>query len=75
MQFLKSFPFLLYKTFYQSYKFQNLDIMCHLDAFYPRALKGCQGIVFTHGLRMGGRVGGQSAGKSLSGLYLRNPKV
>ena len=39
--------------------------------FYPTALKGCRGIVFTHGVRMGGRV----AGKSLSGLYLRNRKV
>ena len=39
--------------------------------FYPTALKGCWGIVFTHGVRMGGR----AAGKSLSGLYLRNCKV
>ena len=22
--------------------------------FYPTALKGCQGVVFTHGVRMGG---------------------
>ena len=27
--------------------------------FYPTALKGCQGIVFTHGVRMGGWVGGR----------------
>ena len=26
--------------------------------FYPTPLKGCRGIVFTHGVRMGGRVGG-----------------
>ena len=39
--------------------------------FYPTALKGCWGIVFTHGVRMGGR----AAGNSLSGLYLRNRKV
>ena len=39
--------------------------------FLPHSLKGCRGIVFTHGVRMGGRV----AGKSLSGLYLRNRKV
>ena len=39
--------------------------------FYPTALKGCWGIVFTHGVRMGGR----AAGKSLSGMYLRNRKV
>ena len=32
---------------------------------------GGGGIVFTHGVRMGGQV----AGKSLSGLYLRNRKV
>ena len=25
--------------------------------FYPTALKGCRGIVFTHGVRMGGRRG------------------
>ena len=40
-------------------------------SFYPTALKGCRGIVFTHGVRMGGR----AAGNSLSGLYLRNRKV
>ena len=40
-------------------------------SFYPTALKGCRDIVFTHGVRMGGR----AAGKSLSGLYLRNRKV
>ena len=28
-------------------------------SFYPTALKGCRGIVFTHGVRMGGRVGGR----------------
>ena len=44
-------------------------------AFYPTALKGCRGIVFTHGVRMGGRTGGWASGKSLSGLYLRNRKV
>ena len=27
--------------------------------FYPTTLKGCRGIVFTHGVRMGGRVGGR----------------
>ena len=46
------------------------DIFCFMT-FYPPALKGCRGIVFTHGVWMGGRV----AGKSLSGLYLRNRKV
>ena len=35
--------------------------------FYPTALKGCRGIVFTHGVWMNGWVGG---GKSLSSLYL-----
>ena len=43
--------------------------------FYPTALKGCRGIVFTHGVRMGRRAGGWAAGNSLSGLYLRNRKV
>ena len=45
---------------------------------YPTALKGCWGIVFTHGVRMGGRAGVRAGGrreKSLSGLYLRNRKV
>ena len=39
--------------------------------FYPTALKGCRGIVFTHGVRMGRR----AVGKSLPGLYFRNRKV
>ena len=47
---------------------------CNCNSFYPTALKGCWGIVFTHGVRMGGRVGGRRE-KSLSGLYLRNRKV
>ena len=50
-----------------------------LKVFYPIALKGCQGVVFTHNVRMGGwagrQVGGWLAGKSLSRLYLRNHKV
>ena len=37
---------------------------------YPIALEGCRCIVFTHGVRMGGR-----SGKRLSRLYLRNRKV
>ena len=43
--------------------------------YYPTALKGCRGIVFTHDVQMGGRAGWRAAGKSLSGLYLRNCKV
>ena len=43
--------------------------------FYPTALNGCWGIVFTHGVRMVGRAGGRAAENSLSGLYLRNRKV
>ena len=35
---------------------------CNYAHFYPTARKGCRGIVFTHGVRMGGwavrRVGG-----------------
>ena len=31
--------------------------------FYPTALKGCRGIVFTHGVWMGRQAGGQAAGK------------
>ena len=33
------------------------------------------GIVFTHGVQMGVRTDIQAAGKSLSGLYHRNPQV
>ena len=29
------------------------------NPFYPTALKGCRGIVFTHGVRRGGRSGGR----------------
>ena len=35
---------------------------CHGNASYPTALKGCRGIVFTHGVRMGGRPGGLAGG-------------
>ena len=41
-------------------------------SFYLTTLKGCQGIVFTHGVQIGGWVG---SGKKLSRLYLRNHKV
>ena len=34
-------------------------VECIFFNFYPTALKGCQGIVFTHGVRMGKRVGGR----------------
>ena len=43
--------------------------------YYPTALKGCPGIVFTHGVRMGSQAGVRAAGKSLSRLYLRKRKV
>ena len=45
-----------------------------LFLYYPTALKGCLGIVFTHGVQMVGG-GGGGGGGSLSGLYLRNRKV
>ena len=38
-----------------------LNTICRaqlLCPFYPTALKGCRGIVFTHGVRMGGWAGG-----------------
>ena len=35
------------------------NIFNKIPVFYPTALKGCRGIVFTHGVRMGGRSGGQ----------------
>ena len=48
------------------------------DLFYPKALKGCQPIVFTHDVRMGRQAFGRAARrweKVLSGLYLKNHKV
>ena len=44
--------------------------LMNFTVFYPTALKGCLGIVLNHGVGMGRR-----AGKSKSGLYLRNYKV
>ena len=35
------------------------DILCNYFICYPTALKGCRGIVFTHGVRMGGWAGGR----------------
>ena len=32
------------------------------ESFYPTALKGCWGIVFTHGVRMGERAGVRAGG-------------
>ena len=52
-------------------KSENMNSRSLCPTFYPTALKGCRGIVFTHGVRMGGR----ASGKSLSGLYLKNRKV
>ena len=49
----------------------HLSFLEQVAFYYPTALKGCQGIVFSFGVRMDGRV----AGKSLSRLYLRNRKV
>ena len=37
-------------------------------SFYPTALKGCRGIVFTHGVRMGVRVGGRAQEKVCPGV-------
>ena len=34
--------------------FVFLPYISFINAFYPTALKGCWGIVFTHGVRMGG---------------------
>ena len=38
--------------------------------FYPTGLKGCGGIVFTHGVRMGGRAG---AGKKFVRAVSKKP--
>ena len=33
------------------------------SSFYPTALKGCRGIVFTHGVQMGGRASCRAGGR------------
>ena len=54
----------------------RIILFYNFQSFYPTALGGCRGIVFTHGVRMGGRSGGiAGSGKSLFGLYFRNRKV
>ena len=40
------------------------------SVFYPTALKGCRGIVFTHGVRMGGWAGGRAGGWAAAGNSL-----
>ena len=57
----------------------RVSLQSHYASFYPTALNGCWGIVFTHGVRMGGRAscpaGGWAGGrreKVCPGLYLRN---
>ena len=44
---------------YECLQYNNILNECGtcLKPFYPTALKGCRGIVFTHGVRMGGRAG------------------
>ena len=40
-----------------------LTRVCLNNNYYPTAPKGCRGIVFTHGVRMGGRAGGRPVGQ------------
>ena len=40
-----------------------LPYICFIIAFYPTALKGCRGIVFPYGVRMGGRAGVRAGGR------------
>ena len=54
----------------QSKKNKRKLVYVMLSNLYPTALKGCQGIVFTHGVSMGWWEGRRLIGKSLSGLYL-----
>ena len=60
-----------------SLSFEEVENQKHTHpSFYPTALKGRRGIVFTHSVWMGRRVVGQAvAGRRLSGLYLGNRKV
>ena len=47
-----------------------------VKSFYPKALKGCRGIVFTHGVWMGGQADGRaSGGTKFVRAYLRKRKV
>ena len=55
------------KVAFMSNSFKKLFEEC----FHSTAFKGCTGIVFTHGVQMGG----WAVGKSLSRLYLRNHEV
>ena len=47
--------FLMSLAFYLTF----LRKLIYMFGFYPTALKGCQGIVFTNGVWMGIRAGGQ----------------
>ena len=47
-------------SYVQIFDFINsLTVSPVLLFYYPTALKGCRGIVFTHGVRMGWRLGGR----------------
>ena len=53
-------------------KFKKDFNLRYLNFFLTiEVVKGCWGIIFTHGVQMGG----WAVGKSLSGLYLRNHKL
>ena len=56
--------------------YENILVSVSIN-FYPTALKGCWGIVFStfHPWCLDGRSVGWVVGKGLSGLYLRNHKV
>ena len=64
-QLIVIYNFIRISYFTETLLSKCLDIFVIFTShFYPTALKGCVGIVFTHGVRMGG----QTVGKSLSGL-------
>ena len=50
--------FLMTLAFYLTF----LQKLIYMFGFYPTALNGCWGIVFTHGVRMVGRAGGWAGG-------------
>ena len=51
-------------------------ILCTIIVtFYPTALKGCRGIVFTHDVRMGGWAGGRAGVLSGGRVGGRREKV
>ena len=46
-------------------------MFCVMANFYPTELKGCPGIVFSHGIWMGGWASGGAVGRAVGEKFLR----